>query len=602
MISASARSCTKDVLSHYRWRFDELQSLIAKARKERSRMGAAIILVGVVSAGALLCFAQAALALVVLAAVAAVLYGRFARARERLSELSLRANFNGRAIDRVAGHWRGQGDTGAAYTRMNHPYEKDLMILGEGSLFELVCTTRSDAGAEKLAAFLLDPVQFDEAQARQEAVRELVPRTELREEIALLGKYQFQNCSAERLRAWAAQPILRLPRAVPTFLFLSSVVSAVFYFCGFARIVSWLHLLPLLAPLVTVQAIIAFRLNGRIRTRMAEMRTLSGDFTILRCGLALMERQRFTSGRLQGLAHRIGGAASKRIASLEGLRFLMVGSEDPLVYGFSLWVGLGTQLVLAMDRWRAAHQAEMLGWLDAWAEFDALNALAAYAFEHPADCFPLLIGGKARFETTALGHPMLTDEQCVRNDVALHDSSAFYMISGSNMSGKSTLLRAIGTNAVLAAAGAPVRAASARMTVFNVCASIAINDSMGEGKSKFLAEVERLREAVRMTTEKWPVLFLIDEILGGTNSGDRRTAAAAIIASLVRGGAVGALSTHDLTLTEIADAPGLKGVNAHMGSGNPDAPLEFDYLLKPGILRQSNALAIIRMAGIGEPD
>lgn len=606
MISLRAPSCAQDVLSHYRSRLNELQNQIAVARRERNRaiatIGAVILLAVLASVATLRHDPQAAWALMGPAALVAVFYRSFARAQVGLTELAIRTNFYDRAIDRVTGKWRGQGDTGAAFTRANHAYEKDLMILGEGSLFELVCTTRSDAGAEKLAAFLLDPPQRDEARARQEAVKELLAHTELREEIALLGKYQFQNCDAAKLRAWAVQPILRLPRTVPVFLFLSSVVCVVLYFCGFAGLLPWLHLLPFLAPLVAAQAIIALRLSSRIRTRLAEVRSLFGDFTLLQHGLALLERQSFKGGRLQELTDRLGGGASKRIASLERLRFLMAGSEDPLVYGFSLWVGLGSQLVLAMERWRAVYQSEMLQWLDAWAEFDALNALAGYAFEHPADCFPQLIDGGPRFETTALGHPMLADEQCVRNDVVLDDSTAFYMISGSNMSGKSTLLRTIGTNAVLAAAGAPVRAATARMNVFNICASIAIVDSMGEGKSKFLAEVERLREAVRMTAQDQPVLFLIDEILSGTNSRDRRSAAASIMESLVKRGAVGALSTHDLSLTEIADTPGLKGVNVHMESGSPDAPLDFDYRLKPGILQGSNALAIVRMVMSGEPD
>lgn len=606
MLSLEPLSCAQDVLTHYRSRLSELQNQIAAARAERNRaaavLGAGILLAIAASAAVWLHDPRVAWALASLAALAATFYRHFAKAGARLSELALRANFNDRALDRTGGNWRGQEDAGTDYSRVDHPYEKDLAILGEGSLFELVCTTRTHAGAEKLAALLLDVPELDEARARQEAVKELQPRTELREEIALLGKYQFQNCDADRLRAWADRPILGLPRAAPVFLFLSTAVSVVLYFCGFAGIVSWLHLIPIAAPLAAIQAVLALRLSSQVRARLAEMSTLAGDFTVQRHGLALMEQQSFRSGRLRELTGRLGGMASKRIASLERLGFLMAGSEDPMVYGFSLWVGLGTQLVLALERWRAAHQAEMLGWLEAWAEFDALNALAGYAFEHPADCFPQLVSGQARFEAVALGHPTLADELCVRNDVRLNDSIAFYLISGSNMSGKSTLMRAIGTNAVLAAAGAPVRAANARMSVFNICASITIVDSLSEGKSKFLAEVDRLREAVRMTTENRPVLFLIDEILGGTNSRDRRAAAAAILALLLRRGAVGAVSTHDLTLTEIADDPVLKGVNVHMGSGDADAPLDFDYRLKPGVLRQSNALAIVRMVGIGEPD
>jgi DNA mismatch repair ATPase MutS len=236
--------------------------------------------------------------------------------------------------------------------------------------------------------------------------------------------------------------------------------------------------------------------------------------------------------------------------------------------------------------------------LDAWVEFEALNALASYAYEHPQNQFPELLDGEARFDAKDLRHPLLSRQHSVGNDVALNLETAFYVLSGSNMAGKSTFLRAVGLNAVLASAGAPISASAARFSVFNICASISITDSLVEGKSKFLAEVERLRASIRATEEERPVLFLIDEILSGTNSRDRRVAAEAMITALVAAGAVGVLSTHDLALTEIAGNPALRGVNVHMQSESPDEPLVFDYRLKLGILRKTNALAIVKMLGI----
>lgn len=166
------------------------------------------------------------------------------------------------------------------------------------------------------------------------------------------------------------------------------------------------------------------------------------------------------------------------------------------------------------------------------------------------------------------------------------------------MAGKSTFLRAVGINTVLGSAGAPVRAIHARQSCFAVCASISIVDSLSEGKSKFMAEVERLRETLQMTSGPKPVLFAIDEILGGTNSKDRRVAAESFLRALIAAGAVGALSTHDLALTEIAEDPSLGGRNVHMENRDPTDPLAFDYLVKPGVSTQSNAMAIIRMAGV----
>ena len=290
--------------------------------------------------------------------------------------------------------------------------------------------------------------------------------------------------------------------------------------------------------------------------------------------------------------------ATLRTHKLERLLRLLDKRQDQILYAFGLWLALGTQLVLSVERWRADNQPEFEAALDAWAEFEALNALAGYAHEHSEDAFPELLQGNALYEAVNLRHPLLPRDASVGNDLALNDSVAFYGISGSNMAGKSTFLRAIGLNAVLSAAGAPVAASSARMTVFSLCASISIHDSLLEGKSKFLAEVERMRDTIHRLGSDRPILFLIDEILSGTNSLDRRVAAEAVIRTLVTGGAIGALSTHDLALAEIADIPGLRGANVHMQGDDVDQPLSFDYRVKPGISSQTNALAIVKMMGI----
>jgi DNA mismatch repair ATPase MutS len=312
-----------------------------------------------------------------------------------------------------------------------------------------------------------------------------------------------------------------------------------------------------------------------------------------------MRRLDFRSAKLRTLAKLAGNKnAAAQLQKLERLVYAVERREDALLYLPSLLLAAATQLVLTVDRWRTKHQKDFMEWLDAWAEFEALNAVACYAYENPDDIFPDLVDGAARFEAQGLSHPLIPHSVSIRNDVSLGQAAAFNMVSGSNMAGKSTFLRALGTNAILASAGGPIRAVNARISVFNICASISIADSLFEGKSKFLAEVERLRETIHCASAGKPVLFLIDEILSGTNSGDRRMVARSVIEALVAAGAVGALSTHDLALTDIADTAGLRGVNVHMESENPEDPLDFDYLVKPGVSLQANALAIVRMMGI----
>ena len=234
----------------------------------------------------------------------------------------------------------------------------------------------------------------------------------------------------------------------------------------------------------------------------------------------------------------------------------------------------------------------------AWSHFEALNALATFTHDNPTYPFPTLldVDHPATFEATDLAHPLLPE--AVPNSLALNPETRFLVISGSNMAGKSTLLRAIGTNAVLALAGAPVRSTHLRLTPLALGASITLSDSLAEGRSKFRAEVERLRDLVHLTRQPTPVLFLIDEILSGTNSVDRQHASDSILRSLIGNRAIGALSTHDLALTAIADDPTLHGENVHMASPDPEDPLAFDYLLKPGPNTSSSAQAILRLLGL----
>ncbi len=523
----------------------------------------------------------------------------FASSRATAISLARKSDFYERGIDRLEDNWRGKGHTGMQYARAHHLYQSDLDILGEGSLFELICTARSEIGAERLASYLLDPPLPEEARARQEAVKELRENDDLRERVAVLGDYQFQNCLAEHLREWLDRPPLKVPHFVPVFLLFSGTASVLLGLCATA--LPWSAVAFALIPLLATQGGISLVLMRRVRKDIRTLLVLGGDIAILRQGVALLDRQRFRSAKLSNLVECVSlPKAATHIRKLDRLLRAVQRREDMIIYAFSLWLALGTQLVLAAERWREVHQREFENWLDAWAEFEALNALACYSREHPGYKFPELLDGTARFEAEGLCHPLLPRGNCVGNDIALNRSTKFYVVSGSNMAGKSTLLRAIGLNAILASAGAPVRASRLETSVFHVCASLSIEDSLLEGKSKFLAEVERLRDSIRTVESGKPVLFLIDEILSGTNSRDRQIAAEALIRALVAGDSVGTLSTHDLALTGIGENEELQGANVHMQNDDPHEPLAFDYRLKPGISRQTNALALVRMIGIPE--
>ena len=237
-------------------------------------------------------------------------------------------------------------------------------------------------------------------------------------------------------------------------------------------------------------------------------------------------------------------------------------------------------------------------------EFEALISLSTYSYEHPGDTVPLLVENGRVLEAEGLGHPLLDETSCVRNDLQLGDAVRFLIVSGSNMSGKSTFLRAIGLNVVLALMGAPVRCAKLRVSALTVGAAIRIQDSVIDGRSHFMAEMQRLRRMIELADQE-PLLFLADEIMSGTNSHDRRIATEWVIRALMLRGAIGAITTHDLALTEIA-TNGLPGRNVYFEDSGESGVLTFDYKLRQGVLSRSNALNIAHLLGIDtaatEPD
>jgi DNA mismatch repair ATPase MutS len=257
------------------------------------------------------------------------------------------------------------------------------------------------------------------------------------------------------------------------------------------------------------------------------------------------------------------------------------------------------QLAMLFNCWRQTSGPTLGRWLVALGEIEALCALAAYSYECPDDPFPEVLDAGAVFEAKALGHPLLPQARCVRNDLSLADGGQrVLIISGSNMAGKSTLLRAAGVNAVLALAGAPVRANQLRLAPLAIGATLRIQDSLLAGRSRFYAEVLRVRRLLEMARGAPPLLFLLDELFQGTNSADRRMGAEAILRQLVDAGAIGLVTTHDLTLTEIGDRLGGRAANVHFEDRFDNGEFTFDYQMKPGVVRHTNGLALMRAVGI----
>jgi hypothetical protein len=507
------------------------------------------------------------------------------------------AAFYRRGIERLEDRWAGQGNPGEPFLDPSHPYAADLDIFGNGSLFELLCAARTVPGERTLARWLTEPAGPAEVRERQQAVEELRPALGLREELALLGEDVRKGVDPDDLAAWAGgEPVLAM-RWGPW-------VAALLAAGNVASLVAWIGspagAIPLVVCAACSTAFVA-ALRSRVHRVLHAVERREQGLQLLALILRRLERERFRSPLLARLRARLeseGQPPSRSIARLARLVQIDESRHNVIFQPFAAILLVGTQLAFAMERWRRATGAAVDRWLSALGELEALSSLAGFAWEHPGDPFPEIVDRGPCFDGRELGHPLLPVSRCVCNDVTLGDGLQLLIVSGSNMSGKSTLLRTVGVNAVLALAGAPVRAASLRVSCLTLGAAMRVTDSLQEGLSHFYAEIKRLRAIVDLGGAEQPLLFLLDEILHGTNSHDRRVGAGALLSGLVDRGAVGLVTTHDLALAEIAEALDERAANVHFEDHLEDGRLVFDFRLRPGVVAKGNALALMRTIGL----
>jgi hypothetical protein len=508
------------------------------------------------------------------------------------------AAFYEQGLDRLDDRWAGRGATGARFLDDAHPYAADLDLFGRASLFELLSAARTRAGEETLAHWLLSPAPPEVVRARQLAVAELCPLLDLREDLALLGEGVPTGEEARSLAEWASAPpwhVSPLTRAAAVGSALLAAVTLAVWVAGWGPV-------PFLVVFAAGQ-LLAYRLRPHAERVIGGVDGAGRDLSLLSGVLTRLEPERFNSPRLIELRAALdaeGRAPSRQIARLNLLIDLLDARRNMVFAPLALILNWPLLMALALERWRQACGPAVSRWLDAVGEFEALNSLAGYSYEHPDDPFPEILGGDdgACFEADTLGHPLIPAARNVRTNLRLSAETRVLVVSGSNMSGKSTLLRTAGTNAVLALAGAPVRAARLRLTPLQVGASIRIQDSLQAGASRFYAEITRLRQIVGLTAGALPVLFLLDEILHGTNSHDRRIGAEGVVRGLAERGAIGLVTTHDLALARIADELAPRAANVHFEDQLEGGRMTFDYLLRPGVVQRSNALELMRSVGL----
>jgi hypothetical protein len=505
--------------------------------------------------------------------------------------------FYERGLENLDCAFAGSGNAGQRFQDSSHPYTEHLDIFGSGSLFERLCRAQTPAGEETLARWLCEPASPSEIRERQAAVAELSDKLDLREDLAVLGPEVRAGLDPEALASWGQAPSQQIPLGLRA---LAAGLAGAVVGTGVAALVMNAGLAPfLLAALGEVA--LALPLRGRVRRILGALNRPLRDLALLVDLLERIEGERFRAPLLVQLRSRLdtdGIPPSREIARLHArVRGLEARNNQlfaPLA-PFLLW---GTQFAFAIEAWRIGCGPHLSSWLAAVGEIEALADLSGYAYEEADAVFPEICQGELVFEAEALGHPLLPRDRCVTNDLRLDASRPLLVVSGSNMSGKSTLLRTVGVSTVLALAGAPVRARRLRLCPLAVGASLAVRDSLAEGASYFYAEITCLRRIVELAESGRPVLYLLDEILGGTNSHDRGIGATAVLRGLLERGAIGLITTHDLTLTHIADELAPRAANVHFEDQLVEGRMSFDYKLRDGVVTKSNALELMRSVGL----
>jgi hypothetical protein len=486
------------------------------------------------------------------------------------------------------------------------PIARDLNLFGRASVAHLLGTVHTPPGKAALASWLLHPASSEEIVARQEAVAELAPEIDLRQEIEV-GVRPMEKAPPD------LEPFLRWAEGEPWLLRRSALV----WLARLLAIATPAALIAVLATplppgvfllLATLNLSLGHFLRERTHGTFALVEAREGQFQLYADVLARIAGRPYTATWLQRIvrevtardepAHRWMDLFHRRVelSDVRHSSYLYLPLQSLLVWDL--------HVLFLLERWQGDAGGHVRGWLDALGRFEASSALAGLRFENPKWVFPEVTEGQDRFEARGLGHPLIADDRRVSNDVTVGPPGTFLLVTGSNMSGKSTLLRAIGVNAVLAQAGGPVSAASLRMPPATLATSILVEDSLAEGVSFFMAELKRVKRIVeesdRAQEEGRVLLFLLDEVLRGTNSEERQVAVRRVLLHLLRRRAIGAVSTHDLQLAEIAElkdrcVPVHFRETLHPGG---DPPMTFDYRLRPGVATTVNALKLMELVGL----
>jgi hypothetical protein len=588
-----------------------------RLRRKQQRLGLvrlAVFALMVLAAAGAVAYPGRRITWIVVAAIVVFSFARLLAASQRLGAARARAltiaAANEQAAARVERQWDGVPLPAiAAPASDDDPLHGDLAVFGPHSLAHLLPPLSWAHGTQLMREWLTVPARPDAIAARQQSVRELIPQRELGESLAVYAlNSRVGATSAERFAAWSAAPGAAISRWMNAASF--ALPATLFALLGLelARLVE--------RPYWLIPALVNLIVAGRARRYTQPMLNAAEDVAAVAASytsvFAMLGRQDWTSERLAALQAGLiapAGTAEHAMQSLARAGEWAAVRASPMLHG-ALQIALlwDCHVARVLAAWRRESGNDIGAWFAALAEIECLSAFAGLAAENPDFTFPHVEASESqRFVARALGHPLLSARVRVANDVTIGPAGTAQLISGSNMAGKSTLLRAVGLNVVLALAGAPVCAAELTSPPLRLRTSIQVRDSLERGLSYFMAEVARLREIVTAAEEDTrgavdgPVLYLVDEMLSGTNSEERGVAIRLIVERLLESRAIGVITTHDLPAFCV-DPIQSRLVHAHFRERVTGAPghetMDFDYRLYDGPATSRNALRLLALAGL----
>ena len=491
-------------------------------------------------------------------------------------------------------------DDGSEYIDPAHLYALDLDLYGPRSLFQYLNRTCTQPGKVRLAAWLGQHLEDRvEIEARQAAVRELEGATDFRQLFRTVGLlHKGKSADESELRAWASAPstfrrqkaLRLLPYAVGGINALCLVLVLAGTLSGTAWALLWMSF-----------AVLSFGFTSkvtRVQSVYGKKLQILGTYARL---LRLMEQQPLQAPLLQAIKTE-SGQASHAILRLNQLMNELDQRNNYLMYTvlngtffWELWQ------IMRIESWKERHAGSLPGWLDAIGRMDALLSLATFAHNHPGYVYPTLTNPtdtSFTFRATALGHPLMHRDRCVRNDFRMEQRPEFIIITGANMAGKSTYLRTVGVNFLLACIGAPVCATQMELTPVRLVTSLRTSDSLSDNESYFFAELKRLKLIIDKLQAGERLFIILDEILKGTNSTDKQKGSLALIRQFMTLQANGIIATHDLALGTLADAFPDRIRNYRFEADIAGDTLTFSYRLRPGVAQNMNACFLMQRMGI----